>query len=641
MKTKALSAVLALTAVIWPQSAAQARWATAADADSAIERLEREYDINEDGTFTATTLVELEVLKEDGRRHSNSRHGYNARASRFKVVEAYTLNGTEKIKVDSQFIEDKPQASRLNGFDDMNLVTLAFPKVSIGSRIFMKYVEERHETPVPGHFSTRYNFGDDTLVRASQLTFRSKTPLYIDKHDPNGQLEVKQGVEGGRHVLSVRLLKTVFIKTVDEPNPSVNPKLQPRVVVSNFKSFAEIAERLAPAYEKVISAELPESFKTIVEAARSKKSRVEQLNTVTSLLAEEVRYMGDWRPVNGGQVPRPLATIAKTKFGDCKDFSVSTIAMLRALGIKAHPSLVERGYEPTPYPSVGTAYAFNHAIVRAEADGKTYWIDPTNFLSFAQGIFEDIIDRETLVLVSGVKSVDRIPNEKPSAALSRREAHIKIEPNGDAQVRTKMTYKGRFAHWAAGLQLKRSDDQIDFSIIRSLVDENRLKAYKIGRYELSSRIVGDLVLEVTHGERDYATRTTLGPAFYLDQGRVNSLLRLEVDKRVSDVFLGAPRTAELIEYVDNVRVLGVTPPSCELDSPWVNVSRKLSQVERGLRIADRIEFKKNRITNGELKTKAFKRFQSQLQDCFDRIAVVFEPMKENTDAARKISNSND
>lgn len=636
-----MAVVCAFVAVCLPRHLAQARWATEDDADSAIERIERTYDINEDGSFTSNTSILYEILKEDGRRHSNYRHVYNSRASRFKVLEAYTLNGAEKVKVESQFIEDKPQASRVTGFDDMNLVTVAFPKVAVGSKIFFRYEEDRHETAVPGHFSTRFRFGDEVLMKSAVVTFRSKSPLFFEKNDPHGQIEVKQESSGDSHVLKVNLTKPAFIRTADEPNPSINPKQQPSIVVSNFKTFAQIAEKLAPAYEAVISAQLPESFKAIVKAAAAKKRKVDQINTVTSMLAEEVRYMGDWRPVNGGQFPRPLETIAKTKFGDCKDFSVATIAMLRALGMNAYVSLVERGYRPEPYPSIGLAASFNHAIVWAEAEGKSYWIDPTNFLSFAQGIFEDIIDRQTLVLRPTLARLERIPSEAPSRAVSRRVSQIKINAKGDAHVKTKMQYKGRFAHWATGLQLKRSDEQINFSVIRSLVDENRLKSYRIGPYNLNSRVVADVELDLSHDERDYAMRTTLGPAFYLDQARVNSLLRLEVDKRVSDLFLGAPRVTELTEHVDNIRVLGTAPPSCRLETPWVSVSRTLKQIGHGFQISDKIVFRKNRILNAELKSKTFKRFQKRLQDCFDRIAVVFEPLQERTETLRKISNSDD
>ena len=126
---------------------------------------------------------------------------------------------------------------------------------------------------------------------------------------------------------------------------------------------------------------------------------IEKLNTVTSLLAENINYLGDWRPISGLYVPRDLEAIANTKLADCKDFSAATAAILRKLGMEAHISWVKRGLgafeSPTPLP---TMTEFNHAIVRAVTSGRTYWVDPTNFSSFAQGIFPDIADKRTLTL---------------------------------------------------------------------------------------------------------------------------------------------------------------------------------------------------------------------------------------------------
>ena len=61
--------------------------------------------------------------------------------------------------------------------------------------------------------------------------------------------------------------------------------------------------------------------------AREKKTDVEQLNAVTSGVAESIRYVGDWRLVKGAFNPRPLATIARSGYGDCKDFTVTAGAI--------------------------------------------------------------------------------------------------------------------------------------------------------------------------------------------------------------------------------------------------------------------------------------------------------------------------
>ncbi len=90
----------------------------------------------------------------------------------------------------------------------------------------------------------------------------------------------------------------------------------------------------------------------------------------------EVRYLGVEVGV-GSHAPSSPEAVLTRRFGDCKDKARLTVAMLRGLGIDAHPALVNtrvrRGIEQWQ-PSPG---AFNHVLVRARLNGNDYWIDPT------------------------------------------------------------------------------------------------------------------------------------------------------------------------------------------------------------------------------------------------------------------------
>lgn len=608
-----------------------ARWATLDDADALYESIQTQIVVQADGTHTKENDVVIGILKEDGRRFSNYRRTYNARASEVKIVTAETINGAEVFKVEKEFIEDKPQASRLSGFDDMNLVTIAFPKVSIGSKIRVKSIEKVKEVPMPGHFSSRFYFGEDYYEKNALVVIRSEKPLYLEKNDPRQQLEVKQERAQDWHVTTIKLTSPSYVRAVDETNISINPQDLPWVAVSTEQDYGRMAEVLAPAYEEVMSKPLPEAFKRIVAEARKKTAPIERINLVTARLAEEVRYMGDWRPIRGGHVPRPLEMIAETKFGDCKDFSVSTAAMLRAMGMKAQAVWVERAVQPRPLPKIALSSAFNHAIVRIEDQGKVYWVDPTNFASFAQGLFDDIIARKVVVLEPGKSRLDEIPNDRPIDSTHTLVSQVKLEPNGDARIKASMAFSGRYAIWLTGAELKRSRDQIDHMLITAVADEARVPIKKVGAYDLKSRVVGNLGVDMTYVETGYSLRTTVGPGFYLNQRMANHFLRSDFEKRVSDLFLGAPSRVQVTDLVEGMRIVGSAPPACELQSPWVNISRKVSQTPIGVQVVDSREIKASRIVNRDIKGKTFQSFHKQLRECFDRVAVIVEPFKSTPD----------
>lgn len=140
----------------------------------------------------------------------------------------------------------------------------------------------------------------------------------------------------------------------------------------------------------------------------------EQVAGLMQYINDTYRYLGDWRASERGYVPFSLAEIERNGYGDCKDLAILLAAMLKAAGIKAEPTLVSRGDVVWDLLVPGM-YAPNHAIVRAEVDGKTWWLDPTNPV-FAPGrTMPDIQQRWALVLgADGRCGATRFPWKRPA-----------------------------------------------------------------------------------------------------------------------------------------------------------------------------------------------------------------------------------
>ena len=79
--------------------------------------------------------------------------------------------------------------------------------------------------------------------------------------------------------------------------------------------------------------------------------------------------------------------------------------MLRGAGIKAEPALVARGTVAPELLLPGLS-APNHAIVRAEVDGETWWLDPTNPV-FVPGFTMPDIQQRWALVIDGAGAVHR------------------------------------------------------------------------------------------------------------------------------------------------------------------------------------------------------------------------------------------
>lgn len=78
----------------------------------------------------------------------------------------------------------------------------------------------------------------------------------------------------------------------------------------------------------------------------------------------------------GGLVPRGLASIWSSRFGDCKDAAQLYVAGACRLGLDACAALTSTTYGNALPDFLAASDLFNHCIVRLRLNGRSYWLDP-------------------------------------------------------------------------------------------------------------------------------------------------------------------------------------------------------------------------------------------------------------------------
>lgn len=602
-----------------------ARWATLEDSPAVIDYDRYETRVKADGTSSTIRESLVEIRNEEGRTgYGTTTLKYNSRASKIELIQVETRNRGTSFPVEKKFIEDKPLASSAEGFDETRQVNIAFPNVDVSSKLFFRYKEETTEVPFANFYSTEIQFGSDLYEKSAEVKILSAMPLLTEVNDPGNRLTVKQGKEGEWHRTVITLKKPVYTRAVDEDDPFLSQLAKTWVVLSSHKTYPELARIVASQYEQIISAELPKNFVKIAEAAKKKKTSVEKMDTVTSMLADEIRYLGDWRPTRGGHIPRPLALIASTKFGDCKDFSVATAAILRRLGFETNVAWVERALRPTRLPKIPLADAFNHAIVYVKDSTREYWVDPTNLGSFAAGTFEDIAGRPALVVSEKNSRLLDIPIG--AAADSKRTAQFKLtfEKERDAVIEASLHYTGRRAATFAGLSREYSKDTLNHLIAKAVASNNYVKWTKFEPYDLFSRIAKELTFSLRVGVKNLTMKTSAGKGLLLDRGLMARIIDLEEHTRVSDLYMSYPQTDHTTYHLLKTEEIGTVPINCKVDSKWIQATRTVSREKQMVVMADTTELKLPSIANSEMKTKEFQKLQEDLQSCFHQVALIFK-----------------
>lgn len=604
---------------------APARWVEPSEVASKVNFERWRYKVRKDATYTLRVERQLEIVKDNARTEQGlTRLTFDASASDFELLEAKTINKDGTYPVRKEHIEVKPLASAGPGFDEHRQITIAFPRVEVGSKLYFRYERHVKKVGVKGLFSETYPIGWNELVESGEIEIESELPLYHEVRDPGSVLDVKAGEDGGLNTLRVSLKKPVLHQIVQEERAQMSALAPPWVAVSSAPSWAAFPAVTPGVYEQVIHSELPAAFLPLLERAKAKKDPYDQIDAVTSGLRERVRYVGDWQQVEGAFHPRPLQLVADTGFGDCKDFTSVTAAVLRQLGFRVHAAWVGRGEDFVPAPTQKiAAYYFNHAIVHAVKNGQTFWIDPTNEQSFSRGIFPDIADKPAFVLEPGAFRLERTPRMDPADSLSEVRVNVTLGKSNKADSEGSIFLSGGagLSMTAQGLFLSKS--QLDYSFLTWITEPGALNEWKLSDYDLRSRIVGDIRIKLTFDETWYPMVTTAGQGYRLPENSYLELFSVRLTERVGDLVLAQPSRARRIYHVRGRQFHFRSPIACSGKSKWIDYSRRITK-ERGAIVAkEEVTLKVAKVPAAEARSTEFSSMISRLFGCLQTAVAVY------------------
>lgn len=161
-------------------------------------------------------------------------------------------------------------------------------------------------------------------------------------------------------------------------------------------------------------------------------SKADALMWALQFVQDNVRYLSISIGENSHR-PYPPDEVMRRRYGDCKDKTLLLVTMLRRLGIQAEPVLASVQSRKGLTELLPGAWMFDHAIVRATVDGKTYFLDPT--LQSQGGRLDRLAPSlpgaEVLVVRPNVAGLDTIPKRNlGDTVLNRRSERVEVGTMG-------------------------------------------------------------------------------------------------------------------------------------------------------------------------------------------------------------------
>lgn len=562
----------------------------------------------------------LKILDERGRDAFGTKTLFSRTSQQIAVESVYTLQADgRKVLLDPADIQFGEMAGDNSGFLGVRFAKLAFKEVQVGSTLVARYSIKGPLMEPFAHFSDGLWIPTGPIRwEKVSVDYSADVPLQW-KGDAADM--VKTTVGSGGKSLHLETTAPVYFRA-EEEGQEFALRAVPRVEVSAAKSWGEF---LAPAAKRIgtlLAEPLPAKAKAVVEGV-DKRPEEERIRLVLEDVRKRIRYMGDWRETVHGYVPFSLAEIESRGFGDCKDMAMTTVALLRAVGIDADVAVVRAGIDDRK-PLLPTLMYLNHAIVRAHLDGKVLWLDPTSPANSVSAPLFYLQNQAAFVLHDD-GNIEEALVPMQNSQRDRHVLDIDFSPEGDHWlVEASSRREGVLA--ANVVRDEKTQQNLDEKLAKELMPGSATVLDKTITREADN--ANPLIDVYPIKARIHANRVTVpsGPYQQFDfRYFADTLAKFRehrAKKGVSDFHLSAfaeDRTVRIHRWRSLEPV-----QRCEVSSPWIDLKVEPVEVEDGVGYRAVLAKKVNWILAAEMQTKAFAEASDKLERCTQNMQLLLK-----------------
>lgn len=241
------------------------------------------------------------------------------------------------------------------------------------------------------------------------------------------------------------------------------------------------------------------AFNDALRTARQASTPQDKVAKVLEFVQNDIRYLSLSMGENSHR-PYPPAQVLQRRYGDCKDKTLLMVTMLRELGIAAQPVLVSTYYRKGLDQMLPSPILFDHAIVRAEVQGKIYYFDPTRLGQYGK------LDRmgqvhggaQVLAIAPATTALETVPQPSdPTLYTDKRSEQVVVTAfDQPAEMQARLEYAGAEAERARVQLANMTSQQLrkayEGSMGRRYTDFSLLDEPKISDDRINNKLAIDL-----------------------------------------------------------------------------------------------------------------------------------------------------
>ncbi len=184
----------------------------------------------------------------------------------------------------------------------------------------------------------------------------------------------------------------------------------------------------------------------LAEILAGKTADDEKIAAVYALAVTDIRYVA-WPFGVHGYKPYRASAIYERRFGDCKDKALLICAMLKEVGIVAHPVIIRsESARPNEDLSLALVEHFNHCIAAIPtADGGFRFLDGTAEFHAVSDVPDSDRGAKVVVVRDGRATLAQVPHARPEENAERERMKVKLAADGGAEIEFDSDVAGRDA----------------------------------------------------------------------------------------------------------------------------------------------------------------------------------------------------
>lgn len=352
---------------------------------------------------------------------------FNRSNENIKIKEVKTIkkNG-EILQPEDKAINEitPPEASEASIYSDARIKVISMPGVEPGSILICDYVITKESYAMEGEFWNYLLFQTTDPIKESKLVLKTPLDKDINYKVKNGDLPPKINEKEDSKTYTWK--RTDIPAIIKEKNMPSLMNIAPFIQISTVQSWSNVSEW----YQTLIDEQykVNEEIKDkITELTKNSESETEAIKALYNYVTSQIRYIG-LQFGESGYKPYSAVTTFEKKYGVCKEKATLLIAMLREIGVKAEPVLINRG-STTIDMDIKSPAIFNHMIIYLPEKDK--YLDPTS-----QGTMYGVLpgDQGKNVLLPEKDKITKTPVSEATKNISMNKQVVNLRQDGSAVI---------------------------------------------------------------------------------------------------------------------------------------------------------------------------------------------------------------